>query len=55
MEAIKKRVNARFFHENYETLKVPKMDKSVNSYFPFPRRKQKVGALKRTIHPKLYT
>ena len=56
-----KRVNSRFFHEKSETLKkyffikVPKMAKLVNSYFPFPRRKQKVGALKRTFHPKLYT
>ena len=61
MEAIQKRVNVRFFREKWERLKKkffyksPKMDKSVNSYFPFPRRKQKVGALKQTFHPKLYT
>ena len=53
MEAIQKRVNSRFFHEKWKTLKkiffqkVPKMAKSVNCYFPFPRWKQKVGAFKR--------
>ena len=55
---IEKRVHSRFFHEKNETLKkifFSKSPKLVNSYFPFPRWKQKVGALKRTFHPKLYT
>ena len=49
---MKKRVNVRFFMKKSEFekksffIKVPQMAKSVNCYFPFPRRKQKVGAFK---------